>query len=125
MMVSPLHRPWLTPRLLHTSGLCRTDAPAQSPPSSKGNIWPRRVSMIDFVGIVMIVGFVILSDVDLAFAPYGREPRLLVARGSRRAVVMPHLNEPGSAHVSAPGFEIKEAAIAVTAPAFLIMSSWV
>ena len=60
-----------------------------------------------------------------ALAPYGCEPRLPVARESRRAIVMPHLDEPGSAHVVAPDVEIEEAAIAVTAPAFLIVSSWV
>ena len=38
-----------------------------------------------------------LSAVGLAFAPYGREPRLVVARESVWTVVMPHLNESGSA----------------------------
>jgi hypothetical protein len=55
------------------------------------------------------------EPIPLAFAPYGREPRLLVARESRRAVVMPHLEQPGSGNVIAPGVEIEEAAIAVTA----------
>src|SRR6266511_6083285 len=55
------------------------------------------------------------QPVGLAFAPYGREPRLLVARESLWTVVMPHLNESGSANVIAPGVEIEEAAIAVTA----------
>src|SRR5262245_51071888 len=61
----------------------------------------------------------------LAFAPYGRQPRLLVARKSRRAVVVSHLEEPGSFNVIAPGVEIEEATIAAIAKAFLVVSSWV
>jgi hypothetical protein len=61
----------------------------------------------------------------LAFAPYGREPRLLVARKSRRAVVVFDLEEPGSSNVIAPGVEIEEAAIAAIAKAFLVVSFWV
>ena len=59
----------------------------------------------------------------LPFAPDGREPPLLVARQSRRAVVMPHLEEPGCGDVIAPGVVIEEAAIAITAEAFLVVSS--
>src|SRR6516165_5421482 len=59
----------------------------------------------------------------LPFAPDGREPPLLVARQSRRAVVMPHLQEPGCGDVIAPGVVIEEAAIAITAKAFLVVSS--
>ncbi len=51
----------------------------------------------------------------LAFAPNGREPRLLVAREPRRAEVTLDLEKSGSADVIAPGVEIEEAAIAVTA----------
>ena len=51
----------------------------------------------------------------LIFAPNSREPRLLVARESRRAVIMFHLEEPGSGDKIAPGVEIEEAAIAITA----------
>ena len=61
----------------------------------------------------------------LAFAPYGREPGLLVTRKSRRAVVVSHLEESGSSDIIAPGVEIEEAAIAATAKAFLVVSSWV
>src|SRR5205823_5664639 len=61
----------------------------------------------------------------LAFAPCGREPRLLVARKSRRAVVVSHLEEPGSSKVIAPGVEFEEAAIAAIAKALLVVSSWV
>jgi hypothetical protein len=61
----------------------------------------------------------------VAFAPYGREPRLLLARKSRRAVVVSHLAEPGSSNVIAPGVEIEEAAVAAIAKAFLVVSSWV
>src|SRR5271169_4314293 len=57
----------------------------------------------------------------LAFAPDGREPPLLVARQSRRAVVMPHLEEPGRGDVIAPCVVIEEAAIAVTAQALLVV----
>jgi hypothetical protein len=74
------------------------------------------------------VGFHRLGQKDglrLAFAPYGREPRLLVARKSRRAVVVSHLVEPGSSNVIAPGVEIEEAAIAAIAKAFLVVSSGV
>ena len=74
------------------------------------------------------MGFHRLGQKDglrLAFAPYGREPRLLVARKSRRAVVMSHLAEPGSSNVIAPGIEIEEAAIAAIAKAFLVVSSGV
>jgi hypothetical protein len=60
-----------------------------------------------------------------SFAPYGREPRLLLARKSRRAVVVSHLEEPGSSNVIAPGVEIEEAAVAAIAKAFLVVSSWV
>ncbi len=48
----------------------------------------------------------------LAYAPNGREPRLLVAREPRWAEVTLHLEEPGSGDVIAPGVEIEEAAIA-------------
>src|SRR5437016_9433444 len=61
----------------------------------------------------------------LAFAPYGREPQLLLARKSRRAVVVSDLEEPGSSNVIAPGVEIEEATIAAIAKAFLVVSSWV
>ena len=50
-----------------------------------------------------------------AFVPDGREPPLLVARESGRAVVMPYLHEPGSSDVIAPGGKIEEAAVAVAA----------
>jgi len=53
------------------------------------------------------------------------EPRLLVARKSRRAVVVSHLEESGSSNVIAPGGEIEEAAIAAIAEAFLVVPSWV
>ena len=49
------------------------------------------------------------------FAPNGREPRLLVARESARAVVMPNLREAGSSNVTTPGGKVQKAAIAVTA----------
>ncbi len=61
----------------------------------------------------------------LAFAPYGCEPRLLVARKSRWAIVVSHLEEPGSSNEIAPGVEIEEAAIAAIAKAFLVVPSWV
>ena len=61
----------------------------------------------------------------LAFAPYGCEPRLLVARTSRWAIVVSHLEEPGSSNEIAPGVEIEEAAIAAIAKAFLVVPSWV
>src|SRR6266516_2796403 len=47
----------------------------------------------------------------VAFAPYGREPRLLLARKSRRAVVVSQLEEPGSSNVIAPGIEMPRAFI--------------
>ena len=61
----------------------------------------------------------------LAFAPYGCEPRLLVARKSRWAIVVSHLEEPGSSNEIAPGVEIEEAVIAAIAKAFLVVPSWV
>jgi hypothetical protein len=48
-----------------------------------------------------------------------------MARKSRRAVVVSHLEEPGSSNVTAPGVESEEAAIAAVAKAFLVVSSWV
>ena len=54
---------------------------------------------------------VVLPDclaLELAFAPYGREPRLLVARTSRWAIVVSHLEEPGSSNEIAPGVEIEK-----------------
>ena len=65
--------------------------------------------------LAMRCRFATLSAVGSAFTPYGCEPRLLVARKSRRAIVMQHLEEPSSANVIAPGVEIEEAAIAITA----------
>jgi hypothetical protein len=62
---------------------------------------------------------------QLAFAPYGCKPRLLVARKSRWAIVVSHLEEPGSSNEIAPGVEIEEAAIAAIAKAFLVVPSWV
>jgi hypothetical protein len=61
----------------------------------------------------------------LAFAPYGCEPRLLVAWTSRWAIVVSYLEEPGSSNEIAPGVEIEEAAIAAIAKAFLVVPSWV
>jgi hypothetical protein len=58
-----------------------------------------------------------------AFAPNGREPWLLVKRESRRTVVVPQLNEPGSGYVVAPGVEVEEAAIAVASEALLVIPS--
>jgi hypothetical protein len=66
-----------------------------------------------------------LCPARLAFAPYGREPQLLLVRKSRRAVVVSHLEEPGSSNVIAPGVEIEETAIAAIAKAFLVVPSWV
>ena len=60
---------------------------------------------------------------NLADTPNGREPRLLVAREPRRAEVTLHLEESGIGEVIAPGVEIEEAAIAVTAKTFLVVSS--
>jgi len=62
-------------------------------------------------------------SLDLAFAPYGCEPRLVVARESLWAIVMSDLNESCSANVIAPSVEIEEAAIAITAKPFLVVSS--
>jgi hypothetical protein len=61
----------------------------------------------------------------LAFVPYGREPQLLLARKSRRAAVVSHLEEPGSSNVIALGVEIEKATTAAIAKAFLAVSSWV
>ena len=87
-----------------------------------------RAALILGVDRTFAVSFHRLGQKDglrLAFAPYGREPRLLAARKSRRAVVVSHLVEPGSSNVIAPGVEIEEAAIAAIAKAFLVVSSWV
>ena len=51
----------------------------------------------------------------LAFVPNGREPRLLMARKPRRAEVTLHLEKTCGGDVMAPGVEVEEAAIAVTA----------
>ena len=59
----------------------------------------------------------------LAFAPNGREPRLLMPRQSRRAIVMAHLHEAGRGDVIAPSVEIEEAGIAVVAQALLVIPS--
>ena len=59
----------------------------------------------------------------LPFAPDGREPPLVVARQPWRAVVMAHLQEAGCGDVITPGVVIEEAAIAITAEAFLVVSS--
>ena len=59
----------------------------------------------------------------LAFAPNGREPRLLMPRLSRRAVVMAHLHEAGRGDVIAPSVEIEEAGIAIAAQALLVIPS--
>jgi hypothetical protein len=75
--------------------------------------------------IAKLLGLDVPPTCRLAFAPYGREPRLLVARNSRRAVVVSHLEEPGSSNVIAPGVEIEQAAIAAIAKAFLVVTSWV
>jgi hypothetical protein len=56
------------------------------------------------------------------FAPYGREPRLVMARQSRRAVIMPDLQEPHRGDVIAPCVEIEVAPIAVAAQAFFVVS---
>jgi hypothetical protein len=75
---------------------------------------------------LQVLGGLLIELADgLAFAPSGREPRPLVARKSRRAVVVPHLEEPGSSNVFAPSFEIEEAAIAAVAKALLVVSSWI
>ena len=62
-------------------------------------------------------------DLTLTFAPYGREPWLLVARESRRPVIMPYFDKAGSANVIVPGVEIEETAIAVASKAFFVVSS--
>jgi hypothetical protein len=59
----------------------------------------------------------------LALAPNGREPRLLMARQPRRAVVMAHLHEAGRGHVIAPGVEVEETGIAIVAQALLVIPS--
>ena len=59
----------------------------------------------------------------LGFAPNGREPRLLMPRQSRRAVVMAHLHEAGRGDVIAPSVEIEEADIAIVAQALLVIPS--
>ena len=59
----------------------------------------------------------------LAFAPNGRQPRLLMPRQSRRAVVMAYLHEAGRDDVIAPSVEIEEAGIAVVAQALLVSPS--
>jgi hypothetical protein len=59
----------------------------------------------------------------LAFAPNGRQPRLLMPRQSRRAVVMAHFHEAGRGDVIAPSLEIEEAGIAVVAQALRVIPS--
>ena len=59
----------------------------------------------------------------LAFTPYGREPWLLVARESRRPVIMPYFDKTGSTNVIVPGVEVEETAIAVASKAFFVVSS--
>ncbi len=56
------------------------------------------------------------------FTQDGREPPLLVAWESGRAVVMPYLQEPGGSDEIAPGGKIEEAAVAVAADAFFVVS---
>jgi hypothetical protein len=59
----------------------------------------------------------------LGFAPNGREPRLLMSRQSRRAVVTAYLLEAGRRDVIAPSIEIEEAGVAIVAQALLVVSS--
>ena len=59
----------------------------------------------------------------LGFAPNGREPRLLMPRQSRRAVVMAHFLEAGRGDVIAPSPEIEEAGVAIVAQALLVIPS--
>jgi hypothetical protein len=59
----------------------------------------------------------------LALAPNGREPRLLMPRQSRRAVIMAHLHEAGRGDVIAPSVKIEKAGIAVIAQALLVIPS--
>src|SRR5262249_8498410 len=57
--------------------------------------------------------------------PDGREPRLLVARQSRRAVVVVELDEARRRHVASPRREIVPGAVALTLPTFGVGSAWV
>ena len=59
----------------------------------------------------------------LGFAPNGREPRLLMPRQSRRALVMAHFLEAGRGDVIAPSPEIEEAGVAIVAQALLVIPS--
>ena len=59
----------------------------------------------------------------LAFAPNRREPRLLMPRQSRRAVVMAYLHKAGRGDVIAPSVDIEEAGIAVVAQTLLVIPS--
>jgi hypothetical protein len=63
----------------------------------------------------------VVAQTRLAFAPNAREPRLLVPRLSRRAVVMTDLHEAGRGDVIAPSVEIEEARIAVVAQTLLVI----
>src|SRR5215831_5627503 len=57
--------------------------------------------------------------------PDGREPRLPVARQSRRAVVVVELDEARRRHVASPRREIVPGAVALTLPTFGVGSAWV
>src|SRR6516165_2993579 len=59
----------------------------------------------------------------LALAPNSRQPRLLVPRQSRWAVVMRYLHEPGRGYVIAPSVEIEEARVSTIAQALVILPS--
>jgi hypothetical protein len=59
----------------------------------------------------------------LGFAPNGHEPRLLMPRLSRRAVVMADFLEAARGDVIAPSPEIEEAGVAIVAQALLVIPS--
>ena len=61
----------------------------------------------------------------LSFARNGCEPRLLVMREPWWPVVMLDDDEPSVRQIVAPGVEIEETAIAITAPTLLVATSWV
>ncbi len=64
-----------------------------------------------------------ISKVALAFAPNGRQPRLPMARKPWWPEITLHLDESDGGDVIAPGVEFEEAAIAIAAKTFLVVSS--
>ena len=76
------------------------------PGNQNGRAFPYSVSRIPHLNYLRDVDSTVAGASGLAYAPNGREPRLLVAWEPRWAEVTLHLEESGSGDVMAPGVEI-------------------